>query len=109
MCIIIAFNQSNVTANLLYSEHAKFQEDVILANRVNFQLDSMGIGDRSNYSLVLLGKHVSESVFFHDLGHSFFAWDIGTKQGIESNRIYENFRLYVSVSYRRTIGLCSFD
>lgn len=87
---IIAFSQSNTTANLLFSEHVKFEEDVMFANRINEQLDQMGIGDRSNYSLVLLGQHNPSSVAIlqgETLGHSFFAWDIGTKQGTTNRAI----------------------
>ncbi|MFS0775276.1 glucosyltransferase domain-containing protein [Neobacillus sp. 3P2-tot-E-2] len=84
LCIILAFNQSYLTANLLFSEHVKYEEDVTLANRINIQLDSMGISDRKNYSLIILGKHEPENVINlkgETLGHSFFAWDMGTKQG----------------------------
>lgn len=97
LCLIIAFNQSNVTANLLFSEHAKYEEDVTFANRINFQLDSMGVGNRSNYSLVIIGKHEPESVLniqVETLGHSFFAWDVDTKYGT-SNR---------AIGFMRTLG-----
>lgn len=84
LCVFIAFYQSNVTANLLFSEHVKYEEDVTFANRINVQLDSMGVGNRNQYSLILLGKHESEAVTTivgETLGHSFFAWDMGTSQG----------------------------
>lgn len=97
LCIFIAFNQSYVTANLLFSEHVKYEEDVRMADRINFQLDSMGIGDRKNYSLIILGKHEPENVMNlqgETLGHSFFAWDIGTKQGTSIR----------AVNFMRTLG-----
>jgi hypothetical protein len=39
---------------------------------------------RKNYSLIILGKHEPKNVINlkgETLGHSFFAWDMGTKQG----------------------------
>ncbi|MED4224292.1 glucosyltransferase domain-containing protein [Neobacillus cucumis] len=83
-CLILAFNQSYAAANLLFSEHVKYKEDVTLANRMNVQLDNLGVGDRADYSLVILGKHEPESVVVlpgETLGRSFFAWDIGTRAG----------------------------
>jgi hypothetical protein len=96
-CFVIAFHQSNVTANLLFSEHIKYQEDVSLVNRINFQLDSIGIKNRSVYSFVILGKHEPENILNNKgeaLGHSFFAWDHGTKQG----------PTYRAVAFMRTLG-----
>ncbi|MDT1957612.1 glucosyltransferase domain-containing protein [Carnobacterium divergens] len=82
--IIIAFQQSTTTANLLYSEHVKFNEDVTFANRINTQLDSLGINNPSDYSLLILGAHTPKSSALipgESLSHSFFAWDIGTTYG----------------------------
>ncbi|PLR80622.1 hypothetical protein CVD25_22485 [Bacillus canaveralius] len=96
-CFMIAFNQSNITAKLLFSEHVKFQEDVNLANRINYQLDSLGVGNRSDYSLVILGKHEPESILNIQgelLGHSFFAWDVGTKAGTTMR----------AIGFMRTLG-----
>lgn len=90
-CFALAFHQSNVTANLFLSEHAKYEEDVSLAHRINYQLDTLGVGNRSNYALVILGKHDPESVMVKQvetIGHSFFAWDIGTKQGTTTRAIH---------------------
>jgi hypothetical protein len=84
ICIYFGIYQSNLTANFLFSEHMKFMEDVQVANRINGQLDQMGIGSRNGFSLVLLGQHHPESsvnMKGETLGQSFFAWDIGTKQG----------------------------
>ncbi len=50
LCLLVAFHQGNVTANLLYSDHVKFEEDVALAQRLNVQLDSMGVGERKPVS-----------------------------------------------------------
>lgn len=82
--LITGINQVNVTANLFFSEHIKYEEDVNFANRLNTYLDQIEIGNRSKYSLVILGEHKPESVVNIEgetLGHSFFAWDIGTEAG----------------------------
>lgn len=82
--LITGINQVNVTANLFFSEHIKYEEDVNFANRLNTYLDQIEIGNRSKYSLVILGEHKPESVVNIEgetLGHSFFAWDIGSEAG----------------------------
>ena len=51
---------------------------------VECELDSMGVGERSQYHLVILGKYVPKSALVvqgETLGHSFFGWDVDTKQG----------------------------
>jgi hypothetical protein len=96
-CLIIAVYQSNITANFLFSEHAKYEEDVTLANRINSQLDNMGAGNRKNYSLVILGEHTPESILNirgETLGRSFFEWDYGTIPGPS----------YRVVGFMRTLG-----
>lgn len=84
LALIISFRQGYTTANLFYSERAKYEEDVIFANRINTQLDSLNIKERDEYSLVLIGrKQVNSNIVIEGetIGHSFFAWDLSTPYG----------------------------
>ena len=97
LALVIAFRQGVTTANLFYSERAKYEEDVIFANRINIQLDSLNVSERKNYSLVLIGEKTVNSnlvIQGETLGHSFFAWDIGGPYGTSSR----------AVGFMRTLG-----
>ncbi len=97
LALVISFRQGVTTANLFYSERAKYEEDVIFANRINIQLDSLNVSERKNYSLVLIGEKTVNSnlvIQGETLGHSFFAWDIGGPYGTSSR----------AVGFMRTLG-----
>jgi len=82
-----SFFASSATANLLFSEHMKYEQDVQLANRVQQQIDNLHLDHSNEYALYFLGQSPAKGPAIRPvqvLGRSYFEWDSITEAGVSS-------------------------
>lgn len=76
----IAYKQAIITGKLFYSDNVRFQNDVILANKIQTQIEQeKWYKEQTKYTLIILGEKPCNSINFYDkgevIGHSFFEFD----------------------------------
>lgn len=76
----IAYQQSIITAKLFYSDNVRFQEDTILANKIQSQIEQQDwYKENKKYTLIILGQSPCDAINFYEkgevIGHSFFEFD----------------------------------
>lgn len=76
----IAYKQANITAKLFHSDNIRFEQDTILATKIQNDIEKKDWYDlNEEYTLVLLGQRPCKSSNFYEkgevMGYSFFEFD----------------------------------
>lgn len=76
----IAYKQSIITGRLFYSDNVRFQNDTMLANKIQAQIEEKQWYDsKTKYTLIILGQKPCKAINFYEkgevIGHSFFEFD----------------------------------
>lgn len=57
--LCLGLNQSNVVAKLFTSEQLKYEDDVKLASEISQRIETLDLGENSDYPVVLVGRHTA--------------------------------------------------
>lgn len=85
--ITISFNQAYVSSSLFYSDHVRFENDVVYANKLQSLIEEKSWYDENKeYTLIFLGqkknKGVNSYIEGEILGKSFFSFDYQYHYGV---------------------------
>jgi hypothetical protein len=89
--ILVIFLQTQQLSLIFYSDYSRYQQDIILANRIFNKIDSLKIEGELEHPIVFTGRirreQTLENIKMETLGYSFFEWDNGNPY-----RIYSFFK-----------------
>jgi len=90
--VLTIFLQTQQLSLIFYSDYSRYQQDVILANRIFNKIYDLKLGEKLEYPVVFTGRirqeQTVENIKMETLGYSFFEWDNGNP-----------FRIYAFLKY----------
>lgn len=79
--IMVGFNQTMYTNKLLYSDYARYEQDLDLTRQINTRVSDLGYTDLSKYKIMCIGKKETNNapnIIKQELiGFSIYEWDDG--------------------------------
>ena len=94
-----SFHQSIAVSQLFAGDYNRYQQDVILANKIDDKIQQLNLGEAPNLPVVFIGKHqqlIDQNIIKQEvLGFSFFEWDNGNQYRINNfmrslGHVYKN-------------------
>jgi hypothetical protein len=86
--LLVIFLQTQQMSLIFYSDYSRYQQDIILANRIFNKIYNLNLGEKLKYPVVFTGRirqeQTKENIKMETLGYSFFELDNGNTYRIYS-------------------------
>jgi hypothetical protein len=90
--VLIIILQSQQISEIFSSDYSRYQQDIILANKIYNKISELKLGEKNEYPIVFTGRirqeQIKQNIKMETLGYSFFEWDNGNP-----------FRIYAFMKY----------
>ena len=105
----VVFLQTQQLSLIFSSDYSRYQQDIILANRIFSKIYDMKLGEKLEYPVVFTGRirqeQTRENIKMETLGYSFFEWDNGNPYRIYAFLKFLGYDLKSPNSEQVKIGL----